>query len=128
MERSTSKRTAFVTGASYGVGAATALALAHDGYDVAISATRVENLEATTAKLEAGGARIVPVALDLRSHSSIERALADVLSALGHLDSLVNNAGANLRKLAVDVTWAEWDAVMATNSDRSSFTRRSAGT
>jgi NADP-dependent 3-hydroxy acid dehydrogenase YdfG len=68
MERSTSKRTAFVTGASYGVGATTALALAHDGYDVAISATRVENLEATAAKLEAVGARIVPVALDLRSH------------------------------------------------------------
>jgi NAD(P)-dependent dehydrogenase (short-subunit alcohol dehydrogenase family) len=127
MERSTSKRTAFVTGASYGVGATTALALAHDGYDVAISATRVENLEATAAKLEAVGARIVPVALDLRSHSSIEHALADVLSALGHLDLLVNNAGANLRKLAVDVTWAEWDAVMATNLTGAFFLTQQVG-
>ena len=127
MERSTSKRTAFVTGASYGVGATTALALAHDGYDVAISATRVENLEATAAKLEAVGARIVPVALDLRSHSSIEHALADVLSALGHLDLLVNNAGANLRKLAVDVTWAEWDAVMATNLSGAFFLTQQVG-
>ena len=127
MERSTSKRTAFVTVAAYGVGATTALALAHDGYDVAISATRVENLEATAAKLEAVGARIVPVALDLRSHSSIEHALADVLSALGHLDLLVNNAGANLRKLAVDVTWAEWDAVMATNLTGAFFLTQQVG-
>ena len=115
METSTSKRTAFVTGASYGVGAATALALARDGYDVAISATRLQNLKPTLASLKAVNVRAVPVTLDLRSQSSIERALADVLSAFGHLDLLVNNAGANLRKLAVDVAWTEWDAVMATN-------------
>jgi NAD(P)-dependent dehydrogenase (short-subunit alcohol dehydrogenase family) len=127
MERSTSKRTAFVTGASYGVGAATALALAHDGYDVAISATRAENLGETMAKLETAGARIVPIVLDLRSQSSIERALADVLSAFGHLDLLVNNAGANLRKLAVDVTWAEWDAVMATNLTGAFFLTQQVG-
>jgi NAD(P)-dependent dehydrogenase (short-subunit alcohol dehydrogenase family) len=127
MERSTSKRTAFVTGASYGVGAATALALAHDGYDVAISATRAENLGETMAKLETAGARIVPIVLDLPSQSSIERALADVLSAFGHLDLLVNNAGANLRKLAVDVTWAEWDAVMATNLTGAFFLTQQVG-
>jgi NAD(P)-dependent dehydrogenase (short-subunit alcohol dehydrogenase family) len=127
MERSTSKRTAFVTGASYGVGGATALALAHDGYDVAISATRAENLGETVAKLETAGARIVPIVLDLRSQSSIERALADVLSVFGHLDLLVNNAGANLRKLAVDVTWAEWDAVMATNLTGAFFLTQQVG-
>jgi NAD(P)-dependent dehydrogenase (short-subunit alcohol dehydrogenase family) len=127
MERSTSKRTAFVTGASYGVGAATALALAHGGYDVAVSATRVENLEPTWERLKAVGARAVPVALDLRSQSSIERALADVLVAFGHLDLLVNNAGANLRKLAIDVTWAEWDAVMATNLTGAFFLTQQVG-
>ena len=115
METSTSKRTAFVTGASYGVGAATALALAHNGYDVAISARRLQNLEPTLAGLKEVGVRAVPVTLDLCSQSSIDRTLADVLSAFGHVDLLVNNAGANLRKLAVDVSWAEWDAVMATN-------------
>jgi 2-deoxy-D-gluconate 3-dehydrogenase len=91
------------------------LALAREGYDVAISARRVENLDATTAKLAATDARFVPVALDLCSSESIERAFADVVAAFGPLDLLVNNAGGNLRKLAVDVTWAEWDAVMATN-------------
>ena len=60
------KRTAFVTGASYGVGAATALALAREGCDVAVSATRAENLSETMAKLAAIGMRAVPLVLDLR--------------------------------------------------------------
>jgi NAD(P)-dependent dehydrogenase (short-subunit alcohol dehydrogenase family) len=57
----------------------------------------------------------VVLVLDLGSQSSIERALADVASEFGRLDLLVNNAGSNLRKIAVDVTWADWDAVMASN-------------
>ena len=109
------RRTALVTGASYGVGAATALALVRDGFDVAVSATRAENLNDTMAKLAGPEARVVPIVLDLCSQDSIERAMADVLTAFGQLDLMVNNAGGNLRKLAVDVTWAEWDAVMATN-------------
>src|SRR5262245_23601527 len=127
MQQSIRKHTAFVTGASYGVGAATALALARDGYDVAISATHVRNLDATATKLETTDARIVPVVLDLRSQSSIERALADVLSVFGNLDLLVNNAGGNLRKLAVDVSWSEWDAVMATNLTGAFFLSQQVG-
>ena len=115
MDNSTSRQTALVTGASYGVGAATALALARAGFAVAVSARRAENLARTMAKLEASGARAVPLVLDLHSQSSIERAMADVIAAFGRLDLLVNNAGGNLRKLAVDVAPADWDAVMATN-------------
>ena len=55
MNRSADKKTAFVTGASYGVGAATALALARHGFDVAVSATRAENLDGTVSQLEALG-------------------------------------------------------------------------
>jgi NAD(P)-dependent dehydrogenase (short-subunit alcohol dehydrogenase family) len=115
MDNSTSRQTALVTGASYGVGAATALALARAGFAVAVSARRAENLAQTMAKLEATGARVVPLVLDLNSQSSIERAMADVIAAFGRLDLLVNNAGGNLRKLAVDVAPADWDALMATN-------------
>jgi NAD(P)-dependent dehydrogenase (short-subunit alcohol dehydrogenase family) len=127
MDTSSAKPTAFVTGASYGVGAATALALAGEGYDVAISATRAENLDATAVKLAATGARVVPVVLDLRSQACIDRAMADVVAAFGRLDVLVNNAGGNLRKLAVDVAWAEWDAVMATNLTGAFFLIRQFG-
>jgi len=93
MNRSADKKTAFVTGASYGVGAATALALARAGFDVAVSATRAENLAETVAQVEATGAQIIPVVLDLGSQFSIERAIADVTSAFGQIDLLVNNAG-----------------------------------
>jgi NAD(P)-dependent dehydrogenase (short-subunit alcohol dehydrogenase family) len=109
------RRTAVVTGASYGVGAATALALARDGFDVAVTATKLGNLAGTTKSLEAAGARAIPVALDLRVEASIEQAVADIIAAFGRLDVLVNNAGANLRKRATEVTPQDWDAVMAVN-------------
>lgn len=113
--KSTGGQAAFVTGASYGIGAATALALARDGFDVAVSATRVENLSNIVTKLEAMGTRVVPVALDLCAQSSIEQATAQVIKAVGHVDVLVNNAGVTLRKAALDVTPDEWDAVIRTN-------------
>lgn len=124
-ERATG-RTAFVTGASLGVGAATTLALARDGYDIAISATALANLAATLAQIEATGVRVHPVALDLTSQASIEAAFASVHAALGPLDVLVNNAGANLRRLAVDVTPDEWDAVMDVNLKGTFFMCRQA--
>jgi len=115
LQQSTGRRAAFVTGASYGIGAATALALARDGYDLAVAATRIENLANVVTELEATGARVVPMALDVRSQSSIEQAMALALEALGRMDLLVNNAGVTLRKLALEVTAEEWDAVMRTN-------------
>lgn len=104
-----------VTGASYGVGAATALALARAGYDVAVTATKIENLAPTVKVLESCGRRVLPVALDLRSEADITRVSKETAAALGGINLLVNNAGANLRKDAVDVTAAEWDAVMNVN-------------
>jgi NAD(P)-dependent dehydrogenase (short-subunit alcohol dehydrogenase family) len=110
-----SRRVAFVTGASTGIGAAIALALARDGFDVAVSATRADNLADTLAALKPSGARIAAVELDLRSQASMERAMDEVLGALGHLDVLVNNAGVTLRRSALEVTRDEWDALIAVN-------------
>jgi NAD(P)-dependent dehydrogenase (short-subunit alcohol dehydrogenase family) len=119
--------TAFVTGASYGVGAATALALARAGYDLAISATRTENLKTTVSQLEGLGARVLPLALDLRSQARIDEAMAAVTGAFGQLDLLVNNAGTNLRKLAVDVTREEWGDMLAVNVTGTFFLTQEAG-
>jgi len=118
---------AFVTGASYGVGAATALALARAGYDLAISATRTENLQETLASLEGLDARVVPLALDLRAQTSIERAMTAAVDAFGRLDLLVNNAGTNLRKLAVEVTREQWDDMIAVNVTGTFFLTQRAG-
>jgi NAD(P)-dependent dehydrogenase (short-subunit alcohol dehydrogenase family) len=117
MTASTSARrkAAFVTGASYGVGAATALALARAGFDIALSATRTENLAGILGELARLGVRTLPLALDLRSLPAIEQAMTQIVEAFGGVDVLVNNAGANLRKLAVEVTAREWHDVMEVN-------------
>jgi NAD(P)-dependent dehydrogenase (short-subunit alcohol dehydrogenase family) len=114
-EHATRRPTVFVTGASQGIGAAIALTFARGGYDVAAASTRLEKLDDVAARIAAAGARAVPVALDVRIQSGIEQAMATVVAAFGELDVLVNNAAVTLGKLAVDVTPAEWNNVIATN-------------
>jgi 2-deoxy-D-gluconate 3-dehydrogenase len=111
----TGRPVAFVTGASYGIGAATAVALARDGFDVAVSELRLEDLEDTRAAIASLGARAVPVALDVRSLAGIQQVMAQVLAACGRLDVLVNNAGVPLTRPALEVTEAEWDEVLGVN-------------
>ena len=108
-------RVALITGASYGVGAATALALASDGFDLALTATTVENLDKTLAALSPIGRQVLATNLDLRSQQSIEGATVKALDRFGRIDVLVNNAGINLRRKAADITRDEWNEVMTTN-------------
>jgi NAD(P)-dependent dehydrogenase (short-subunit alcohol dehydrogenase family) len=106
---------ALVTGASEGLGAGIATALARDGFDVAVSELRTEALANTVAAVQATGGRAVPVALDLCAPGSVEAAFAAVRQAFGRVDVLVNNAGITLRRSAIDMTEAEWNKVIQTN-------------
>jgi NAD(P)-dependent dehydrogenase (short-subunit alcohol dehydrogenase family) len=106
---------AFVTGASQGIGAAIAVALARDGFDLAVSSTRMEKLGPVLGDLAAAGAKAVPVALDLRSQPSIEKAMAEVIGAFRRVDVLVNNAAVPLKKAALEVSAVEWDSVIDTD-------------
>jgi NAD(P)-dependent dehydrogenase (short-subunit alcohol dehydrogenase family) len=109
------RKVALITGASYGVGAATASALAADGFDLVLTATREQNLAATLDQLSAYQVGVLPLGLDLRAQDSIEAAVGKALDRFGRIDVLVNNAGANLRRKAVDVARQEWDDLMAIN-------------
>lgn len=112
----TSQTTALVTGASSGIGAAIALALARCGYDVAVSAREIETLGDTIAGIRATGRRALPIALDLRSQASIEQAISAAIDAFGKLDVLVNNAGAPFIRIhATEITSEQWDTVMSIN-------------
>jgi NAD(P)-dependent dehydrogenase (short-subunit alcohol dehydrogenase family) len=114
-QESTSRPVAFVTGAAYGIGAATAVALARDGFDVAVSELRLDDLKETVKAIGTAGARALPIELDVRSLPGIRKAMAQVVSAFGQVDALVNNAGVPLTRPAVDVTEAEWDEVLDVN-------------
>jgi NAD(P)-dependent dehydrogenase (short-subunit alcohol dehydrogenase family) len=121
------RRVAFVTGASYGVGAATALALARDGFALALTATRSQNLDAVLADIASAGGRAFGIELDLRHQESIETAVVRAVGKLGQIDVLVNNAGANLRRKAIDVTREEWDGLMSTNLTGTFFLTQQVG-
>lgn len=96
--------TALVTDAAYGLAAATALTLARDGCDVAVSELRIDGLSGSVAKIEAMGRRALPLVLDAGSPASIAGAYARVLGPFGHRDLLVNNAGTARRRYALDMT------------------------
>jgi gluconate 5-dehydrogenase len=108
-------RTAFVTGASRGLGQGFALTLARAGYDLAISAREATDCQTTEEEIKSLGRRCVSVSLDVRDYESIQRAVAAAEAAHGRIDVLVNNAGCNRRKPALEVTWDDWNTVLDTN-------------
>jgi 2-deoxy-D-gluconate 3-dehydrogenase len=112
MDRS---RTALVTGTSAGLGRAIAIALAREGYDLALTELDTAMLKDTLAHPAIAERKAIPIALDLRSQASIAAAFERATTALGQLDLLVNNAGRALVRPSVDVTEAEWDDVIDTN-------------
>lgn len=108
-------RTALVTGTSAGLGRAIAVALAREGYDMALTELNTDALTDTLADPAVANRNAVPIALDLRSQDSIRTAFETATNELGDIDLLVNNAGRALLKPVVDVTDAEWDDVIDTN-------------
>jgi NAD(P)-dependent dehydrogenase (short-subunit alcohol dehydrogenase family) len=108
-------RTALITGTSAGLGRAIAMALAREGYDLALTELDAAMLNDTLADPAIANRKIVPVTLDLRSQASIEAAFERAIGELGDIDLLVNNAGRALLKPVVEVTEAEWDDVIDTN-------------
>ena len=108
-------RTALVTGCSAGLGRAIAVALAREGYDLALTELDVAMLKDTLAQPDIAKRKVVPIALDLRSQLSIAAAFGAAVKAFNDIDLLVNNAGRALVKPVVDITDAEWDDVIDTN-------------
>ncbi|MCC7346463.1 MAG: glucose 1-dehydrogenase [Variibacter sp.] len=109
------RRIALVTGASYGIGAASAVALARDGCDVAVADLDAKMLADTVAAVESAGVRALAVTLDVTVQSSVDAAFQRMANALGEVDVLVNNAGVPLSKPALETTREEWERVLSVN-------------
>jgi NADP-dependent 3-hydroxy acid dehydrogenase YdfG len=87
------RRAAVVTGASSGIGLATAVALAEAGHPVVLAARRVERLEEAAAKIRADGGEAIGLALDLTDDASIDAFAAAAEAQLGPIEVVVSNAG-----------------------------------
>lgn len=109
-------KVALITGASSGIGRATALAFAAKGAKVVLAARREEELDSLVSEIEAGGGRAAAIKTDVSRAEDVERMVAHAIDTYGRLDYAVNNAGiegaiANI----VDLTEDDWDRVLDIN-------------
>ena len=114
-------RTAFITGASRGIGRACALALANAGARVVLSARQLEKLGLVADEIRAAGGEAFVVSIDLGSQDSIKEAFSKASKEFGRIDILVNNAGITRDGLALRMKRDDWDAVLQTNLSGSFF-------
>ena len=115
MSQELTGKIALVTGASSGIGEATALALAAQGAAVAIAARRVDRLEALKATLEAAGASVLSLELDVTDEAACNKAVERTVAELGGLDIVVNNAGVMLLGPIEGADTQDWRRMIDTN-------------
>jgi NADP-dependent 3-hydroxy acid dehydrogenase YdfG len=105
-------KTVIISGASRGIGRATALLLAQNGANVVITARNVIELKQVEAE---GSGRIVAVPGDVSSEVDMQRVVQTALDRFGRLDIVINNAGYGVFKNVDEISVDEWDELMATN-------------
>jgi len=109
------KRVAIVTGASRGIGASVAKAIAADGRHVVCVARNLDKLNEVVAEIQAAGGSANALTCDIGDAPSIEAMIEQTVSDHGRLDILINNAGITRDNLLLRMSDAEWDDVIQTN-------------
>ena len=108
-------KVAIVTGAARGIGAEIAKKLAAAGADVAVCDLKAEWCEETVKAVEALGARALAVGVNVAESAEVDACVKDVISRLGRVDIMVNNAGITKDGLLMRMSDADWDAVLNVN-------------
>jgi NAD(P)-dependent dehydrogenase (short-subunit alcohol dehydrogenase family) len=109
-------KVAIVTGGGSGIGRASALALARNGFNVFVAGRRKEPLEETAKLGSANDTRVIPVVADVSEHDQVVRLFADAKSTFGRLDVLFNNAGRGAPGINMeDLTPQQWLDVVGVN-------------
>ena len=106
---------ALVTGASSGIGQASAAALARQGAAVALVARRTDRLEELASSITDAGGRAVTITADVTDQEQARAAVARTVAELGRLDTVVNNAGVMLLGPILDAPTDEWDRMVDLN-------------
>ena len=106
---------ALVTGASSGIGEATAAALAEHGAAVAVVARREDRLTSLVGRIEESGGKALAIPADVSERHGAEDAVERTVSELGRLDVLINNAGVMLLGPVVDAPLEEWERMLDVN-------------
>ena len=119
-------KVALVTGASRGIGRATAEVFARAGYQVAANYCRSkERIEQFSAQMEREGCAVIPVQADVSDPEQVERMVQAVQRQFGHIDVLVCNAGIARQGLLTDFSPADWRQMMSVNLDGTFYCCRS---
>jgi 3-oxoacyl-[acyl-carrier protein] reductase len=108
-----SKSVAIVTGASQGIGRATAVRLAKDFSSITLAARGRENLEETAAAVKAAGSEPLVIDIDLSDTSAAKKVVEQTLAAFGRIDALLNIAGAVPQVDILEMTDEQWDGGLA---------------
>ena len=106
---------ALVTGASSGIGEATALALAAEGSAVVLVARRTDRLESLEERITGYGGRATVITADITDEDQAKDAVEQAAAAYGRLDTVVNNAGVMLLGPALDAPLSEWQQMVHLN-------------
>ena len=122
-----SGRVAFITGASSGLGAQFARTLARAGAAVVLASRRVEKLKDLRAQIEGEGGDAHVMELDVTDVDSIKSAVAHAETEVGSIDILVNNSGVSTTQRLQDVTEADYDYVLNTNTKGAFFVAQEVG-
>ena len=107
--------TALVTGATEGIGRATAIALGKAGYRVGVVSRTESKIRQLVAHLKEEGIEAAGAAADVGRPEPVSRAVGELTGSLGEIDLLVNNAGVLIAKPFEELTLGDWDITMATN-------------
>jgi NADP-dependent 3-hydroxy acid dehydrogenase YdfG len=106
---------ALVTGASSGIGEATAKRLAAEGAAVAVAARRIDRLERLVEEIEGAGGRALAIESDVTDRAQAEALVERTVNELGRLDTVVNNAGVMLLGPALEAPIEEWERMVDLN-------------
>ena len=120
-------KVALVTGAARGIGRGCALALAREGYEVALGLRDATKDEGLAAEIEALGRKALPLQMDVLDKAQIDAAVAQALEVFGRIDVLVNNAGGGRVADALDVDEATFDWIVDANLKGTFFASQALG-